>query len=156
MKSFKHILIESLDSNGLDEAGRCWKGFKPVPGKAPYSKGSCTKEEIQEDEILAGGGRDEIEEESEYDGKKVTLNRPFRTPDGPKKFSVYVKNDKGNVVKVNFGDPNMEIKRDDPERRKSYRARHNCENPGPKWKANYWSCLMWSKASVQSIINKKD
>tara|TARA_B100000131_G_scaffold258599_1_gene253915 strand:+ start:969 stop:1718 length:750 start_codon:yes stop_codon:yes gene_type:complete len=72
-----------------------------------------------------------------------TLNKPFRTPSGPKKFSVYVKNEKGNVVKVNFGDPNMEIKRDDPERRKSFRARHNCDNPGPKWKARYWSCRQW-------------
>lgn len=72
-----------------------------------------------------------------------TLNKPFRTPKGPKKFSVYVKNEKGNVVKVNFGDPNMEIKRDDPERRKSFRARHNCDNPGPKWKARYWSCKQW-------------
>ena len=83
--------------------------------------------------------------------KKVTLNKPFRTSNGPKKFSVYVKNDKGNVIKVNFGDPNMEIKRDDPERRKSYRARHNCDNPGPKWKANYWSCKMWSTTNVSDL-----
>lgn len=82
-------------------------------------------------------------------GKK--LNKPFRTSGGPKKFSVYVKNDKGNVVKVNFGDPKMEIKRDDPARRKSFRARHNCENPGPKWKARYWSCKMWSKKSVTKV-----
>ncbi len=75
--------------------------------------------------------------------EKKTLNKPFRTPKGPKKFSVYVKNEKGNVVKVNFGDPNMEIKRDDPARRKSFRARHNCANPGPKWKARYWSCRQW-------------
>jgi hypothetical protein len=80
---------------------------------------------------------------SEYQGRKVTLNKPFRTPDGPKKFSVYVKNDKGNVVKVNFGDPNMKIKKNIPERRKSFRARHNCDNPGPKYKARYWSCKMW-------------
>ena len=86
-------------------------------------------------------------EESEYQGKKVTLNDPFRTPGGPKKFSVYVKNEKGNVVKVNFGDPNMEIKRDDPARRKSFRARHNCDNPGPKWKARYWSCYQWRSGS---------
>ena len=65
-------------------------------------------------------------------GKK--LNKPFRTPGGPKKFSVYVKNEKGNVVKVNFGDPNMEIKRDDPGRRKNFRARHNCANQDPKQK----------------------
>ena len=81
---------------------------------------------------------------SEYQGRKVKLNKPFRTPDGPKKFSVYVKNEKGNVVKVNFGDPNMEIKRDDPARRKSFRARHKCDTaPGPKWKARYWSCKNW-------------
>ena len=82
-------------------------------------------------------------------GKK--LNKPFRTPGGPKKFSVYVKNEKGNVVKVNFGDPNMEIKRDDPARRKSFRARHGCDNPGPKTKAKYWSCRMWSKKSVTKV-----
>ena len=80
---------------------------------------------------------------SEYQGRKVKLNKPFRTPDGPKKFSVYVKNDKGNVVKVNFGDPNMKIKKNIPARRKSFRARHNCENPGPKWKARYWACKSW-------------
>jgi hypothetical protein len=78
-------------------------------------------------------------------GKK--LNKPFRTPGGPKKFSVYVKNEKGNVVKVNFGDPNMSIKRDNPERRKSFRARHNCDNPGPKTKARYWSCRQWRAGS---------
>ena len=80
---------------------------------------------------------------AEYQGRKVQLNKPFRTPDGPKKSSVYVKNEKGNVVKVNFGDPNMEIKKDNPARRKSFRARHNCDNPGPKWKARYWSCKAW-------------
>jgi hypothetical protein len=80
---------------------------------------------------------------AEYQGRKVTLNKPFRTPDGPKKFSVYVKNEKGNVVKVNFGDPNMEIKKDNPARRKSFRARHKCDSPGPKWKARYWSCKAW-------------
>ena len=59
--------------------------------------------------------------------------------------------DKGNVVKVNFGDPNMEIKRDDPDRRKSYRARHHCSDPGPKWKANYWSCKFWGKTPVSKL-----
>ena len=80
---------------------------------------------------------------AEYQGRKVQLGKPFRTPSGPKKFSVYVKNDKGNVVKVNFGDPNMKIKKNIPERRKSFRARHNCDNPGPRWKARYWSCRAW-------------
>lgn len=80
---------------------------------------------------------------AEYQGRKVTLNKPFLTPKGPKKRSVYVKNEKGNVVKVNFGDPNMKIKKSDPNRRRSFRARHNCSNPGPKWKARYWSCKAW-------------
>ena len=81
---------------------------------------------------------------AKYKGRTVKLGKPFRTPDGPKKFSVYVKNDKGNVVKVNFGDPNMEIKKDNPARRKSFRARHKCDTaPGPRWKARYWSCRKW-------------
>jgi hypothetical protein len=82
-------------------------------------------------------------QESEYKGRKVTLNKPFYTPDGPKKRSVYVKNSKGNVVKVNFGDPNMRIKKNSPSHRKSFRARHHCENPGPKWKSKFWSCRAW-------------
>lgn len=81
--------------------------------------------------------------EAEYRGRKVTLNKPFLTPNGPKKRSVYVKNDKGNIVKVNFGDPNMRIKKNIPSHRKSFRARHHCENPGPKYKARYWSCRAW-------------
>jgi hypothetical protein len=101
-------------------------------------------------DILYEDDRDKTLNESDKPSK-VKLNNPFRTPSGPKKFSVYVKNDSGNVVKVNFGDPNMEIKRDDPERRKSYRARHNCDNPGPKWKANYWSCKMWSGTNVSDL-----
>lgn len=80
---------------------------------------------------------------SEYQGRKVTLNKPFRTPDGPKKFSVYVKNEKGNVVKVNFGDPNMKIKKNIPERRKSFRARHKCDQAKDKTTPRYWSCKMW-------------
>lgn len=75
-------------------------------------------------------------------GKKVTLNKPFRTPGGPKKSAVYVRGP-GGVKIVRFGDPNMSIKKHDPKRRKSFRARHNCANPGPKTKARYWSCKAW-------------
>ena len=83
---------------------------------------------------------------------KAPLNKPFRLPSGSKKkFGVYVKNDKGNIVMVKFGDPNMSIKRDNPERRKAYRSRHGCDNPGPKYKANYWSCKMWSSKPVSKI-----
>jgi len=78
--------------------------------------------------------------EAEYQGRNVPLNKPMRGD--VKKFKVYVK--KGDkVVKVNFGDPNMRIKKSNPERRKSFRARHNCDNPGPKHKARYWSCRKW-------------
>ena len=79
--------------------------------------------------------------EAEYQGRSVKLNKPMRGD--VKKFKVYVKNDKGNVVKVNFGDPDMKIKKSNPARRKSFRARHNCDNPGPKTKARYWSCRKW-------------
>lgn len=80
---------------------------------------------------------------AEYQGRKVKLGKPFRTPKGPKKSAVYVKNGSGKVVIVRFGDPNMKIKKNIPERRKSFRARHNCDNPGPRWKARYWSCRAW-------------
>lgn len=115
------------------------------------------------DEIRAAledeaGFEEEVSEESfaEEKNKGKKLNKPFRTSGGPKKFSVYVKNEKGNVVKVNFGDPNMEIKRDSPERRKAFRARHNCANPGPKTKAKYWSCKMWSKKPVSKVASNSD
>lgn len=79
--------------------------------------------------------------EAEYQGRKVQLGKPMQGD--VKKFKVYVKNASGNVVKVNFGDPNMRIKKSNPERRKSFRARHNCDTPGPRWKARYWSCRKW-------------
>jgi len=89
--------------------------------------------------------------------KKAPLNKPFRLPSGSKKkFGVYVKNDKGNIVMVKFGDPNMSIKRDNPARRKAYRSRHGCDNPGPKYKANYWSCKMWSAKPVSKITGSEE
>lgn len=97
----------------------------------------------EEDDVTSKDVDDKKYAESEKNkGKK--LNKPFRTPGGPKKFSVYVKNEKGNIVKVNFGDPNMRIKDNIPGRRKNFRARHNCDNPGSKTKARYWSCRQWS------------
>jgi hypothetical protein len=97
-----------------------------------------------EDEITEDVDWEQIVNEAEYQGKSVKLNDPFRTPDGPKKFGVYTMGPNGNVVIVRFGDPNMEIKRDDPDRRASFRARHGCDDdPGPKYKAKYWSCHQW-------------
>jgi hypothetical protein len=82
---------------------------------------------------------EDVLSEAEYRGKKVTLNKPFRGGGG-KKFSVYVKNDKGNVIKLGFGQVGMRIKTHSPERVRSFLARHNCDNPGPRWKARWWSC----------------
>jgi len=79
--------------------------------------------------------------EAEYRGRKVSLGRPMKGD--TKKFKVYVKNQKGNVVKVEFGQPGVQIKKHIPARRKSFRARHRCHNPGPRWKARYWSCKKW-------------
>lgn len=109
---------------------------------------------LEEEEGFEENISEEAFAEEKNKGKK--LNKPFRTPGGPKKFSVYVKNEKGNVVKVNFGDPKMEIKRDNPARRKSFRARHNCASPGPKTKAKYWSCKMWSKKPVSKVSSSVD
>jgi hypothetical protein len=95
----------------------------------------CTCEEMYKELVV-----------EKYEGK--TLNEPIRSPQGSKhKFHVYVKNDKGNVVKVTFGDPNSEIKRDDPARRKAFRARHNCDQKKDKTKAGYWSCYQWRAGS---------
>ena len=76
---------------------------------------------------------------------KASLNKPFRTPDGPKKFAVYVKDPStGKVHIVRFGDPTMEIKKDSPERRKAYRSRHKCKDANDPMTAEYWSCRSWS------------
>jgi len=80
-------------------------------------------------------------EEAEYQGRKVPLGKPMKGD--VKKSKVYVRKPNGKVVKVNFGDKNMKIKKSNPKRRKSFRARHNCKNPGPRWKARYWSCRAW-------------
>ncbi len=86
-----------------------------------------------------------------YQGKKVTLNKPFYTPGERKKSAVYVKNPAGKVIIVRFGDPNMEIKRDNPERRKNFRARHNCDTATDKTTARYWSCLAWGLAMIGNL-----
>ena len=78
-----------------------------------------------------------------YQGKKVTLNNPFYTPGGRKKSAVYVKNPAGKVVIVRFGDPDMTIKKSNPERRKNFRARHNCAEAKDKTTPKYWSCAAW-------------
>ena len=120
-----------------------WKGGVAETDMPPESSLDLTSP------ISGGNMREDVSlDEAEYQGRKVTLNKPMQGD--VKKSKVYVKNAKGNVVKVNFGHggssakgKTMSIKKNNPERRKSFRARHNCSNPGPKWKARYWSCKAW-------------
>jgi len=93
-------------------------------------------------EYLSQLGMLDMVSEAEYRGRKVQLSKPTRGD--VKKFKVYVRNPgTGKIVKVNFGDPNMRIRKSNPARRRSFRARHNCANPGPRTKARYWSCRKW-------------
>jgi hypothetical protein len=126
----------------IEEA--CWDGYKQVGMKKKGDKEvpNC----VPEDNDLNEWG--EITEKDDKSGKE--LNNP--TKGDVKKYKVYVRNDKGNVVKVEFGDPNMEIKRDDPERRKAFRARHNCDQKKDKTTAGYWSCKFWSGKSVTDLM----
>ena len=78
--------------------------------------------------------------EAKHRGRNVKLNRPFRTPGGPKKFAVYVKNSSGNIVKVTFGDPNLRVRNNNRAAAKSFRARHKCDQKKDRTKAGYWSC----------------
>ena len=127
-------LYDLIPEEYITEA--CWKGYKQVGMKE--KDGRQVPNCVPVEEQL---------EEAEYQGRTVKLNKP--TQGDVKKFKVYVKNGEGNVVKVNFGHggpgkgKGMSIKKNNPERRKSFRARHNCDNPGPRHKARYWSCRKW-------------
>jgi hypothetical protein len=126
----------------IEEA--CWVGYKQVGMKKKGSKEvpNCVPEEKELNEW------GEITEKDTKSGKE--LNNP--TKGDVKKYKVYVRNDKGNVVKVEFGDPNMEIKRDDPQNRANFRARHNCDQKKDKTTAGYWSCKFWSSKSVTDLM----
>jgi hypothetical protein len=143
----------------ISEKQGCWKGYKRDYSKPKHSKGSCVVDEevtLDDDEDFHesfGYVAYSIDEndlfEAEYQGRKVKLNKPMQGD--VKKFKVYVKDPStGNVKKVNFGHggtsvkgKSMKIRKNNPKARKSFRARHNCDNPGPKTKARYWSCRKW-------------
>lgn len=154
----KEVAANAVGGGGVEGIGYPPKSAKGEPGihvrkkkKTPmFRRPLAMKEEI----LYEDWG--ELEEAAQYQGRTVQLNKPVRSGDGKHKFYVFVRNDKGNIVKVGFGDPNMEIKRDSLNRRKAYRSRHNCAVPGPKWKANYWSCKMWSDRSVSSIVKEAE
>jgi hypothetical protein len=152
---------QEMKENELTE--RCWKGYTQKGMKTMFGKRypNCVKKESVEEETNETLYEDEygsVEEtnfvigdlltEAEYQGRKVQLGKIMQGD--VKKSKVYVKNDKGKVVKVNFGFGGksakgkiMRIKKNNPERRKNFRARHNCDNPGPRWKPRYWACRTW-------------
>ncbi len=155
-KQIKNKMFLKLGDDELDEG--LWDNIRKKKARIKAGsgekmrkkgeKGAPTADQIKraQEECCAEclGYYDHVITEAEYQGKKVKLNDPIRTSENPnKKFKVYVKNEKGKVVVVRFGDPNMGINRDNAERRKSFRARHNCSDPGPKTKARYWSCYQW-------------
>lgn len=127
VKFFEGYLEEGLRD---PKDNPCWKGYKPVGTKKKNGKTvpNCVPKES-------------IEVEAKYHGKEVPLGK--KLPGDVKKSKVYVRKPNGKIVKVNFGDKNMRIKKSNPARRRSFRARHNCKNPGPRWKARYWSCRSW-------------
>ena len=142
---------KAADEKSLDERQRldpkCWKGYRKdgTKTKDGVRVNNCVKvgegEYTWEGDLEMLYDDEEALDEAEYQGRKVQLGKPMQGD--VKKFKVYVKNPKGNIVKVNFGDPNMRIKKSNPARRRSFRARHNCDNPGPRHKARYWSCRKW-------------
>ena len=144
--------LEQIISEKKPTDMKCWDGYKkqgtkPGTGKNKGKRvNNCVPEEVTIDDDNAffeefGWIDGDSLEEAEYQGRKVKLGKPMAGD--VKKFKVYVKNPKGNVVKVNFGQKGVKIKKNNPKRRKSFRARHNCDNPGPRHKARYWSCRKW-------------
>ena len=161
----KKLLYIKTDRVGFVNEKACWSGYKmvgmknkngkKVPNCVPEVAEHCGCEHKDTYDVFSeetGIGytlsfcTDKNLKEAEYQGRKVKLNKPMQgDPGSSSKFKVYVKNDKGNVVKVGFGAKGKKnrIKKSDPARRRSFRARHNCDNPGPKYKARYWSCKKW-------------
>ena len=150
-------MIKLKEKSG-DLKDACWAGYTAYGMKDKDGKKvpNCVKEVTEIYYEVGGKGHGytfeyirtpESLNEAEYQGRKVKLGKPMQGD--AKKFKVYVKNPKGNVVKVNFGQGGdakggtMRIRKDNPDARKSFRARHNCDSPGPRHKARYWSCRKW-------------
>jgi hypothetical protein len=122
-------IITEEKQKGVDGKA-CWKGYKRMGTK---QKGGKTVDNC----VKVGEDLDE----AKYQGREVPLGK--KMAGDVKKSKVYVRKPNGNIVKENFGDKKMRIKKSNPARRKSFRARHNCSNPGPRHKARYWSCRSW-------------
>jgi hypothetical protein len=144
-------LHRALDETEADELAESLNAQLKEMGLEEFDIEVSTDEELDEETYEGDDfhsaydvmwfNEDDALDEAEYRGRKVPLGKPMRGD--VKKFKVYVRKPTGNIVKVNFGDPNMRIKKSNPARRRSFRARHNCANPGPRTKARYWSCRKW-------------
>lgn len=137
-KSGKKVRV---DMNSANLIVQVYDALKKQSNKDKFVKSGIVMMGHTAYKLMKKENTSEVIEEAEYQGRKVELNKPMQGDS--KKFKVYVKNEKGNVVVVHFGQKGMVIKKDNPAARKSFRARMNCDNPGPKWKANYWSCRKW-------------
>ena len=137
MKANKYVEDADVEEGSFPFAG-AKVGHKEGPEGQWRNKGSKANKPAKAGDLVGG---ESIENEAKYQGREVPLGKPMAGD--VKKSKVYVKNPQGNVVKVNFGDKKMKIKKSNPARRKSFRARHNCANPGPRHKARYWSCRAW-------------
>ena len=137
-KSGKKVRVDMNSANLMIQV---YDALKKQSNKDKFVKSGIVMMGHTAYKLMKKENTSEVIEEAEYQGRKVELNKPMQGDS--KKFKVYVKNEKGNVVVVHFGQKGMVIKKDNPEARKSFRARMNCDNPGPKWKANYWSCRKW-------------
>ena len=146
------VVLEETDWSKYDEptVARLKKGTANPVDRTDYNVPPAMRKntkgkpgyELRKDKLKAMGALEEQEmDEAKYQGREVPLGKPMAGD--VKKKKVYVRKPNGKVVKVNFGDKKMRIKKSNPKRRKSFRARHNCKNPGPRWKARYWSCRAW-------------
>jgi hypothetical protein len=140
--------IDEACWSGYQQIGMKEKGGKQVPNCVPIKEATSYCAECLIETIKSADDNPEYINlmqpginEAEYQGRKVQLGKPMRGD--VKKFKVYVKNGKGNVVKVNFGDPNMRIRKSNPARRRSFRARHRCDTANDRTSARYWSCRNW-------------
>lgn len=137
-------MLTEMKSEAPDPAGI----MSPLGGDVflPYDEKKDPRTWMRKD-VVSGDEEEEDEKsedhvnEAKYHGREVPLGKPMQGD--VKKSKVYVRKPNGNIVKVNFGDKTMRIKKSNPARRKNFRARHNCANPGPRWKARYWSCRAW-------------
>ena len=140
ISEYGYLLEETTDSKTRNDKVGDEGMMSPIYGNAfkPYKRDSDPRTWFR------GDAQDDDKEkvkEAKYHGREVPLGK--KMAGDVKKSKVYVRKPNGNIVKVNFGDKTMRIKKNNPARRKSFRARHNCANPGPRWKARYWSCRSW-------------